>query len=514
MIEETEKSGDGKVRINKAAASRQNIREIASDIAPGELVLGKGERIGPAEIGLLATVGAVHASVVKSPMVGIMSTGDELAEASAEGPLPPGTIRDSNRAMLLAACAAEGAQARDLGIISDDASRLEAALDAAMDAGVDVIITSGGVSMGDRDLVKPLLEKRGTIHFGRVLMKPGKPLTFATIPHSSGRTVLVFGLPGNPVSSLVTFHLVVVPVLRKLAGFKDPSLRSVRVRTTVPMRLDPQRPEYHRATISWDDASSSFLALSTGGQRSSRLMSMRSANVLLHLPQASGTLPAGTQVNGLLIGELSSADHVFSSLSLPTPPASSEPGAAPSFTYAGAAALPKVGVLTVSDRASKGLYEDLSGPIIVEVMKEYLATECDFVCRMVPDEAPLIAAAIKDFAASGCAMVCTTGGTGPALRDVTPEAMAQVCEKMFDGFGEQMRRASLDVGVPTAILSRQTAGSVGRCLVLNLPGKPGSIRTCLDAVFPAIPYCIDLLGGPFLEGNPSKVAVFRPPVKK
>ena len=171
---------------------------------------------------------------------------------------------------------------------------------------------------------------------------------------------------------------------------------------------------------------------------------------------------------------------------------------------------PSIGILTISDRASSGEYEDRSGPAIEEVLREYLATECRYERRIVADEVPAIIAAIRDFAAAGCALICTTGGTGPALRDVTPEAIEQACDKMMPGFGEAMRRASLEAGVPTAILSRQTAAIVGNSLVVTLPGKPGSIRVCLDAVFPAVPYCIDLIGGPYLEGNADRVAVFRP----
>lgn len=172
--------------------------------------------------------------------------------------------------------------------------------------------------------------------------------------------------------------------------------------------------------------------------------------------------------------------------------------------------LPRIGILTVSDRATQGVYEDLSGPAIEAALRDYLATPCKFEKRLVPDEVPLIVESVRDLARSGCCLICTTGGTGPAPRDVTPEAMDAVCKKMLPGFGELMRAASLAAKVPTAILSRQSAGILDQSLVVNLPGKPASIRVCLDAVFPAIPYCIDLIGGPYLEGNPAVVKVFRP----
>ena len=171
---------------------------------------------------------------------------------------------------------------------------------------------------------------------------------------------------------------------------------------------------------------------------------------------------------------------------------------------------PRIGILTISDRASRGQYDDKSGPAIEAALRDYLATECEFVRRVIPDEVEQITAALRAFAAEGAALVCTTGGTGPAPRDVTPEAIAAACEKLLPGFGEEMRRASLQAGVPTAILSRQTAAILGRTLIVTLPGKPQSIRVCLDAVMPAIPYCIDLIGGPRLEGNPAVVRVFRP----
>ena len=173
----------------------------------------------------------------------------------------------------------------------------------------------------------------------------------------------------------------------------------------------------------------------------------------------------------------------------------------------------KIGIITVSDRASKGIYEDISGHAIIDTLNDYLTTEWEPVYQVIPDEQYLIESTIKQMAdKEKCCLIVTTGGTGPAPRDVTPEATEAVCDKMMPGFGELMRQVSLKY-VPTAILSRQTAGIRGKSLIINLPGKPKSIRECLDAVFPAVPYCIDLIEGPFLEVNEEVIKAFRPKKK-
>jgi molybdopterin adenylyltransferase len=169
-----------------------------------------------------------------------------------------------------------------------------------------------------------------------------------------------------------------------------------------------------------------------------------------------------------------------------------------------------IGVVTVSDRASRGEYEDRGGPAIVAYLAEVLTSPYRTECRVIPDETPLVEATLRELCdKQGCCLVITTGGTGPALRDITPEATEAVCDKMMPGFGELMRAVSL-TKVPTAILSRQTAGIRGRSLIVNLPGQPKAINECLDAVFPAIPYCIDLLEGPFLTTNEARIVAFRP----
>ena len=169
----------------------------------------------------------------------------------------------------------------------------------------------------------------------------------------------------------------------------------------------------------------------------------------------------------------------------------------------------KIGFVTVSDRASKGEYEDLGGPAMQEWMTNAITSKWSPVARVIEDEQALIEKTLIELEEEGCCLIVTTGGTGPAQRDVTPEATEAVCDKILDGFGEQMRAVSLQF-VPTAILSRQIAGTRNRCLIVNLPGKPSAISDCLNAVFPAIPYCIDLIEGPYIEANDDVIKAFRP----
>jgi molybdopterin adenylyltransferase len=173
----------------------------------------------------------------------------------------------------------------------------------------------------------------------------------------------------------------------------------------------------------------------------------------------------------------------------------------------------RIGIVTISDRASKGIYQDEGGPAIEAWLGKVLTSAWEPVARVIPDEQPGIEATLKELAdVEGCCLIVTTGGTGPAVRDVTPEATEAVCDKMMPGFGELMRQESLKV-VPTAILSRQTAGIRGKSLIVNLPGKPSAIADCLVAVMPAIPYCIDLIEGPFLETDAQVCKAFRPKKK-
>ncbi|MFM7194240.1 MAG: molybdopterin adenylyltransferase [Bacteroidota bacterium] len=170
----------------------------------------------------------------------------------------------------------------------------------------------------------------------------------------------------------------------------------------------------------------------------------------------------------------------------------------------------RIGIINVSDRASAGIYEDLPGKEIVACLSEYIDGPWEQEYAVIPDEQALISSVMAEMADhKNCCLIVTSGGTGPAPRDVTPEATEAVCTRMMPGFGELMRQESLKY-VPTAILSRQTAGIRNKTLIVNLPGKPKAIRQCLAAVFPAIPYCIDLIGGPFIKTNESVIKAFRP----
>ena len=240
IIEETQDGEEKQVRLLASIPPGENVREIGSDVQKGDMILRKGSEITFAggEVGILASVGVAYVKVFAKPVVGVLSTGNELVSHTEQRDLRLGEVRDSNRPSLLTTLKAWGYQAVDLGIASDryflqflvlifSGGALEAKLRNALEK-VDVIITTGGVSMGELDLLKPTIERSlgGTIHFGRVAMKPGKPTTFATIPATSK---LIFALPGNPASALVTFHLFVLPSLRKASGLEKPALPLARV---------------------------------------------------------------------------------------------------------------------------------------------------------------------------------------------------------------------------------------------------------------------------------------------
>ncbi|KAE8375597.1 hypothetical protein BDV26DRAFT_267528 [Aspergillus bertholletiae] len=320
----------------------ENVREPGSDIALGSKILQRGDLITSVggEIGLLAASGTKTVKVFKKPCVGVLSTGDELVEHDDSRKLHGGQIRDSNRPSLLSCLTSWGFPTVDLGIARDTpVGELERSLrDALRGVGrahssVDVIITTGGVSMGELDLLKPTIERTlgGTIHFGRVSMKPGKPTTFATVPFKPSsstqqvqqerETKLIFSLPGNPASALVTLNLFVLPSLHKLMGMGEKQtalglsstlgLPFVSVSLTHEVPLDPKRTEYHRAIVTASRSDGRLYASSTGlegvGQRSSRVGSLASANALLVLRPGSGKIEKDALVEALMLGPVVAA---------------------------------------------------------------------------------------------------------------------------------------------------------------------------------------------------------------
>jgi molybdopterin molybdotransferase len=315
MVEEVRLDGD-LVTTPAPLRAGSNFHRPGADVRAGELVVTAGTQLGAAELGLAAALGLPRLPVRRRPRVALMSTGDELVEV---GEKPGrGQIVDSNRWALLAALREVGADVRRLGIAPDQPEALrQLVVDALRE--VDVLVTSGGVSVGTHDLVKPLLESLGTVHVGRVKLKPGKPFTFATIPASAALRnaaspahapppdplpveegqKLVFGLPGFPVSSLVTFEVFVRPALRKMQGFAGLQRPMLPVRLDYDARASADRTEFQRVTLRRDGPE--LVAATTGSQSSSRLMSLAGAHALVRVPPGDQGIKAGSIVEAMIL---------------------------------------------------------------------------------------------------------------------------------------------------------------------------------------------------------------------
>ena len=292
-VENTETADDAVIIHQEFVELGESVRQIGSDVKAGQLLVRAGAMLGPAEVGMLAAYGGDPVTVRRKPRVSIVSTGDELLEPSQ--PLEPGKIRDSNRYMLRAALESAGADVIWAGKGPDVRDELEPLL-VKLIADSDIVITSGGVSMGDLDLIKPILLDLATVHFRRIFLKPGKPLNFAT----AGPT-LIFGLPGNPVSALVGFEIFIRSALRKMTGSGE---GPQTIRVTLAADTEPSdRVEYQRAILTVDD-SGRLLATANGPQGSSRLASFLGANALIVIPPRESTYRAGEVVDAIMLGPL------------------------------------------------------------------------------------------------------------------------------------------------------------------------------------------------------------------
>jgi molybdopterin molybdotransferase len=295
MVEEVQVAGDV-VTTPPGLRPGTNFHVPGADVRAGEKVVTAGTQLGAAELGLAAALGFPRLPLRRRPRVALLSTGDELVEV---GEKPGrGQIVDSNRWALLAALREAGAEVHSLGIGPDEPDALrKLVVDALRE--VDVLVTSGGVSVGTHDLIKPLLESLGSVHVGRVKLKPGKPFTFATIPLEGGKERLAFGLPGFPVSSLVTFEVFVRPALRKMQGFDSLHRPTLPVRLGYDARASADRTEYQRVTLHREGRD--LVAATTGSQSSSRLMSLAGAHGLVRIPPGDQGIRAGSIVDALIL---------------------------------------------------------------------------------------------------------------------------------------------------------------------------------------------------------------------
>jgi gephyrin len=574
-IEETRKISDTEVEILCSVQEGDHIRAIGSDIALGEEVLPAGTVLTAIELGLLATTGFTdQIACLRKTVIGVMSTGNELVDpATPDGSLGSAQIRDSNRITLIAALEQEGHTVLDLGIMPDD---LDVIRDTVKNAchSCDILITSGGVSMGQKDFMKalllqdPLFAPFVTLHFNLLNMKPGKPTTFATLrmPESL-RPTFLFALPGNPVSCMVTKSLFVDVAIRRLQGASSAEAIHSEVYVTLagdaPIKLDPERSEYHRVSIVSSGAQSqlaftgsvksfnnnistqsalpmiektvsfpSLYAFSTGNQRSSRLLSMRAANGLLCLPQGPGNALPGQVFRALLIGDLpvpivpeesvharaACADLLSgttTAVTVPNLPSSvlqrllqpSSSAVVPSeivpantaccsLGLVGGQAWKhiRVGIVTISDRASSGEYKDDSGPEIAKILTQWaspigvestdesLPKPIPYPLHfeitqyvIVPDNPELITSTIADWTAPGTDkttvdLLLTTGGTGFGPRDFTPETVSPLLHRPAPGIAQALLQEGLKY-TPLAVLARPVAGTRHQAFIVTLPGR-------------------------------------------
>ncbi len=457
MIENVEEKVEQNSVIIKIKPEKPSfIRQIGSDMKEGELLLKKNTILSPYSIGLLLSARIKEIYIYDKPTVSIFSTGNELIpyfNYEEKG------IVDINSPIIYNRLEAIS-YIETASILKDN---LEDIIDALNEVESDIIITSGGASVGEHDFIKSALLTCGyTIHFCKINMMPGKPFTFATKENK-----YFFSLPGNPVASSVLTELFIVPFIKKLSGYIQYKNKMVKATIDFDVSInesDP-RPDYQRVILLNNRIKS------TGNQSSSTIKSMCDGNALICVDRK---IKRNEIIDVIVLNENNLYDDRL-----------------------------KIGVLTASDRASKGIYEDLSGKKIMDFLKEqYPDNSIDIVYTVLPDEIEDIKKLLKQLCEEGCSLILTTGGSGPSIRDVTTLATLQIVDKELPGFGELMRNESLKV-VPTAILSGQTAGikytNNKGTLIINLPGSPRSIYECLTAVWKAVPYCIELMGWEWIQ---------------
>lgn len=556
------------------------IREVGSDVSAGQIVAKRGQRISPALLATILSAGANQVVVTVPPRITVFSSGDELLTDETELGESSPMIRDSNRPMLLSMIhqEIEGSEAttRDGGIIRDTYDDLVNAINTAIQTS-DVIITTGAVSMGARDLIKPYLGEIGKVVFGRIKMKPGKPTTFAVVPRpsqahgeASQESCLFFALPGNPVSAYVTFLSLVLPALRLLTGFSVdalpapellPSIKSkldqamqsgnynesafstslqlpkVTAKLAHDIVIDPERDEYHRLVLTWTPGHNHkqqgeggyFLAASTGGQASCRLLSVAGSNALGLIPShlavehnmrvipkdawidawlteplndvqlPAPTLKPGQRISTCGCGSKHEMESSHSSTESKVP-SSSETNVRSAQDHHTSSSRIKVSLITVSDtRVPK---TDLTGAEARKILESFQDPSPFEVieARIVKDEQKEIVRCLQEssYRSPGPSrpdIILTMGGTGFGPRDVTPEATREVVgTRIATGIEHFVMKTSLkftDMGA----LSRGTAGISNQTIIINLPGSPKAIKEILPALLGILPHAARLIRG-------------------
>lgn len=431
------------------------IRYPGSDVDKGEIIIEKGVKLNYSHIGLLISVGIEKINVYKKPKIIVVSTGNEVKNVGET--LKTGEIYDVNRPMILKYLQSENYFPIDGGII-DDETGSEKLGEIIESKKYDVIITSGGVSVGKKDFVRPTYEKYGTVVIDKLNMKPGKPFIYV-----KGDNMHMFGLPGNPVSSIVSLSMFVKPFLSKTSNEEI-------VNAIVDEKLigDKSRFEFMRGMLTYD-GSKYRVVKSDINQNSSCVKSIVNSNGLICL-EANSVYNVGDVIKVVKTGKIKNDSFDL-----------------------------RVGIITLSDRAYNSIYDDISGQCIVDFVEQNLQMyKYKIYKNVLPDDKQMLEEEIIKLSDSvNCRVILTTGGTGPDWRDNTVEVTEKVIHKILPGFGEIMRMKNFD-HVKTTILSGQMAGiryyAKGKgTLIVNLPGKPESINECLSLILPGIKKCIPLI---------------------
>lgn len=455
-LQRVKSSGEVEIDVLVSSKAGANIRQVGSDTAKDEVLLRRGCHLRASELGVLAALNRSCVSVFCLPRVALLSTGDELVELGQVPDESRGQIVDSNRPLLCAMVKELGAMVTDLGVVKDEVECVRATIADAFKF-ADVVITSGGVSRGNKDYIKEVLEELGELHFGEMCMKPGKPSTFATVKSAENQPRLFFGLPGNPVSCFVTFKLLAAPAILKLAGMgslRSPVYPRVDAVLCQPVQMDPVRPEYHRARARWD--SGRIVAESTGFQRSSRIASIAETNCLLEIPKASGTLAKGTVVKALLLGGL-------------RPEAEGFPSAPQAQTALGSSKRRRVGLLLLdtaqSSKVTEVLRASLDGPELREERR--------------PKEAEAVKKVVESWCQekNGLDLVLVLGELGVGNKDAevvdTLRNMVIAAENVADLILHEALKET-----PLAMLTCTVAGYRHSTLLATLPDAPGVGQIC------------------------------------